>query len=300
MRFINFALLILLCIFLFYGCSVNRQDSTSMSSSCVIDTSEDNSMNNSAIEEIIEISTPYIGISGNAIWDMIIFNDYLYIGAGDFDKNATASVAYRYDLLNNKWEVCGYIPDEQINRFVVLDNQLVIPGIDPIEDWSFGNYYVLQDDTFITERILPNAIHNFDIVEYDGVLFFALGVSSGKYPLLKYENGDFQEIQLIGENGELIITDSFKEVRIYDLFVLNESLYAYVQLDSTASVYKYNGTALVYYSNYNNKIIIGGFSYVPILEKVVHKDELYFTTGLLYTTKDMKNLKDITPKTSIM
>ena len=130
----------------------------------------------------------------------------------------------------------------------------------------------------------------------NGVLFFALGVSSGKYPLLKYENGDFQEIQLIGKNGELIITDSYKEVRIYDLFVLNESLYAYVQLDSTASVYKYNGTALVYYSNYNNKIIIGGFSYVPILEKVVHKNELYFTTGLLYTTKDMKNLKDITPK----
>ena len=295
MKLTTLILLSVMCLSLSCGCSLNPPNNISSEPTEANNTSESNSTNESAADEVIEIDTPYSGVVGNAIWDMKIWKDYLYIGAGDFDKNATVSIAYKYDMQNNKWESCGNIPDEQINRFVVLHNQLIIPGIDPARDWNIGNYYVLQGNTFTTMRTLPNAIHNFDIAEYDGVLFFALGVSSGNSPLLKYVDGDFEAIELIGQNGKTLLTDSYREVRIYDLFVLDESLYAYVQLDSNKSIYRYNGTALVYYSNYDNKIVVGGFSYVPILEKKVYKGELYFTTGLLYSTKDMKDLKDITP-----
>lgn len=70
----------------------------------------------------------------HVIWDMKIWDGCLYIGAGDFDKNHSPGVAMRYRFETNEWESCGTIPDEQIGRFIVLENQLMIPGVDPTED----------------------------------------------------------------------------------------------------------------------------------------------------------------------
>jgi len=245
--------------------------------------------------EVIEISSPYTGLNGNAVWDMKIYNGHLYIGAGNYDKNTSVDTAYRYDLSRKVWEACGQIPDEQIGRFVVLNDQLVLPGIDPVGDWSLGNYYVLQNDSFATIRTIPNAIHNFDIVEYDNKLFFGLGVSSGNYPVA-FQNGDkYKEISFVDKNGNPLSTKEYKEIRAYDLVVLNSSLYALVQLDSSRYIYKYNGINFEYYCDYNHRIIVGGYSLVPLLEKQILKDTLFFTTGLLYKTENMKDLQDITP-----
>lgn len=245
---------------------------------------------------VVRIATPYAGVNGNAIWDMKVFDGYLYIGAGDYDKNLTVQTAYRLSLATEKWEACGNIPDEQISRFVELDGQLVLPGIDPTDNWNYGNYYVLDGDSFRTVREIPNAVHTFDIVSYEGCYFYGIGVTSGSPVVMREKDSrDYSPVPFFGKDGQPVSTAGRTAIRAYDLFALESGLYAYAHFDEVHAVYRFDGAAFQYYSDYSRKLVYGGFTYVPIPEKVTVGDTVYFTTGLLYATEDMKNLRDITP-----
>lgn len=269
-----------------FGSACNNQSEESV---IIHETSEE------PIAVVSEIALPYQELCGNSVWDLKLFDGYLYIGAGDYDKNYTVNQAYRYNLNQSTWEICGSIPDEQIGRFLEIDEKLVIPGFDPTGDWSLGNYYELENDSFVTHRVIPNGIHNFDIVKYNDCYFYGLGVSGGNLPVVKEENETFSPVPFIDKAGEPLLTNEFREIRAYDLIVLNNQLYAFIKLDDKKYIYKYNGAEFVYFSDYTGKIVVGGFGYTPILQKCVFEDTLYFTTGLLYCTNDMKNLKYISP-----
>lgn len=270
------------------------------STACNHESNESNISKNETSEETVivvsEIDLPYTALCGNSIWDLKLFNECLYIGAGDYDKNYTVEQAYRYNINKSIWEECGNIPDEQIGRFLDIDRKLIVPGFDPTSDWSLGNYYELENDSFVTHRVIPNGIHNFDIVKYRDCYFYGLGVPSGNLPVVKEDNQVFSTVSFLNKDGNTLSTNDFREVRAYDLIVLNDELYAFIQLDGQKYVYKYNGDEFVYLSDYTRKIVVGGFGYTPMLDKCVLNDTLYFTTGLLYSTTDMKNLKYISPE----
>lgn len=279
------------------ACSEQPADTSSLYSEALSEISEQ-----SIAEEydpvIAEIAAAYQSNALRVIWDMKLWDGCLYVGAGDYDKNASPGVAKRYNLSEQKWEVCGKIPDEQIGRFTVLDGTLMIPGIDPTEDWSLGNYYVLKNGEFEMERVLPGGIHNFDLALYDGTLFAALGVSSGSFPVVARKAGDeeFTFVEFVDKNGDVLSTAGFREVRVYDFFQTDGGLYALLQLDGNRYIYRYDGNRFVYHTSWNNKIVVKGYAYVPVLEKLTVGKTVYFATGLLFETTDMKNYRDITPK----
>ncbi len=278
--------ILLLRLLMLSACSEQSVDTSSLYSEAVSD----------AIEKF-EIAPAYPSNALRVIWDMKLWDGCLYVGAGDYDKNISPVVAKRYDLPKKRWETCGNIPDEQIGRFIVLDGKLIMPGIDPTEDWSLGNYYVLENGVFETRRVLPGGIHNFDLALHDGTLFAGIGVLSGGFPVVARKAGgeEFTPIEFVDKNGDILFTSKFREVRVYDFFEVDGELYALLQLDGDRYIYKYDGNRFAYHTSWSNKIVVKGYAYVPVLEKVTVGKTVYFTTGLLFKTTDMKNYRDITP-----
>lgn len=158
----------------------------------------------------------------------------------------------------NEWESCGTIPDEQIGRFIVLEDRLMIPSFDPREDLSLGNYYVLKENGFTTRRVLPNGIHCFDLAKYDRQFFAALGVSPGNTPVVSAENdnGRFQSVPFIGADGCPLSTKAFTRVRAYDFLTIGETLYTVVKLDANLQAYLDAGAAIYKNKNCNDKEIL--------------------------------------------
>ncbi len=236
------------------------------------------------ITEYEIINNPYKDLSNNAKnpWDMIIFDGYLYVGAGDYDKNISPKNAYRYHFEAEAWEECGEIPDEQIDRFIVIDNQLYIPGTDPTEGWAYGNFFRLENDKFVKYRTLPNAIHTFDLVEYQGKLFAGIGRSDGKFPVLVSEDGGetFKDVPFSG-------TEELEDERVYQLFVFKENLYALCG----KQIFEYKDDEFVLNSDWTDKYYRGYEFYTRIPAEAVFKDMLFFTSGYLYRCEEIEDIK---------
>ena len=80
------------------------------------------------------------GDTARAPWDMILYKGRLYLGHGDFDKNAGPISVYSYDPKSGSFTESPKLPEEEFNRFLLLDGKPCLPGIDPKEDWTLGNY----------------------------------------------------------------------------------------------------------------------------------------------------------------
>ncbi|MBQ4116012.1 MAG: hypothetical protein IJD37_01410, partial [Clostridia bacterium] len=98
------------------------------------------------IVDYVELGVPSmqsfeVDTASRCPWDMIIWDEKVYIGSGDYGSNAGPVDIWCYDIQESTWKNSGTVPDEEISRFCVVDNALVAPGIDPTEDWSYGNYY---------------------------------------------------------------------------------------------------------------------------------------------------------------
>ncbi len=262
--------------------------------------SEESSIEESSEEEIFQkepqiitefeiIDNPYKELSNNGKnpWDMVIFNGCLYVGAGDYDKNVSPKNAYRYDLEAEIWEECGAIPDEQIDRFIVINDELYIPGTDPTEGWAYGNFFRLENDSFVKYRTLPKAIHTFDLVEYQDKLFAGIGRSDGKFPVLvSKDNGEsFKDIPFSG-------TEELEDERVYQLFVFKERLYA---LCGT-QIFEYNGDKFEFNCNWTDKYYRGYEFYTRIPAEVVYKDMLFLTSGYLYRCEEIEDIKFVGKK----
>ena len=234
-------------------------------------------------------------------WDMILFDGELYVGSGDYDKNAGPVFVMKYNSETGVWENTGELPDEQINRFCIIDGKLTIPGTDPQEDWTLGNYYVLQDGIWTVVRNIPYAIHNFDMVEYNGEIFAGLGVSSGYYPVAVSSDGGvtFEMVEMY-KNGEKLDTSDKSYIRVYDLVVFDDVLYAFYRVngdDETRyfELYRFNTETRVfeYMDDLSDDIKQIKISYDLVRAKVNFNNRLYFSTGLLYQTDDMQNFEKV-------
>ena len=247
--------------------------------------------------EVTEIGIPYSSLPAQARipWDLFLYDGYLYVGAGNYNDNLSPKQFMRYHITESVWENCGIVSDEQIARFLLIGEELMVPGIDPTGDWSRGNYYVLEGNEFSIQRVIPDAIHTFDMVEYDGKIFTGDGVHGGKFPVsvAQSQTQDFIRVPFYKE-GNLLDTSANTEVRVYDFFVCNNTLYAFLTLDAERTIYRYDGEAFVYDNKWSNKIVLlRDDTHVPIRAKGNLNGNIYFTTGILYVTKDMKNLSAV-------
>lgn len=189
------------------------------------------------------------GTVANCAWDLKLWNGKLYRGAGDYDKNSGSTVMLAYDIANRRWEVTGTANDEAIHRFVEIDGKLYAPGIDPTEDWVLGNYYVLNGERWTKIRNLPNGIHNYDMVEFDGKIFAGLGVSAPNSPVvMSTDKGQTFSFVPLYKDGKQVDTTGMTYIRVYEYMVFNDQLYAYVTLDSDRGIYRFEGDKMVWVS----------------------------------------------------
>ncbi len=231
------------------------------------------------------------GDMARCAWDMVAYDGKIYFGSGDYDVNKGPADIWCYDIENESWLLSGTVPDEEVSRFRFLGGALTAPGTDPKEDWALGNYYVLENGTWVPHRVLPGGIHNFDMVEYKGMLFAGMGVVGGEYPIARSTDGGegFEQIE-IRKDDAVLDTSAYTIVRCYDFFVLNGALYATLTSDSLYELYRYDDAegCFVYHSDWKEKIKISRYKYASIGEKLTLGNTLYFTAGNLYVATDMK------------
>lgn len=242
------------------------------------------------------------GIRARTAWDVEIYDGKLFVGAGDYDANSGPVPIYCYDLQTGGWIHSGTVADEQADLFLILQDTLMVPGCDPRQDWTYGNIYRYEDGTWNTYRNIPGGIHQFDIAEYDGMLFVGLGVANGQYPIaVSYDGGQtFSQVTMY-ENGLPLDTDSptgtSLQIRVYDFFILNDQLYAiYFRNDGTERtfhIYQYQNGAFHYYSDMKQSLTFRRTNYKLCTAKAELYGTMYLSTGNLYMTQDMITLTPI-------
>ena len=229
--------------------------------------------------------------------DAVFYDGKLYIGSGDYGVNTAPTDIWCYDEKKEKWINSGSVRDETIGRFVEIDGKIVAPGTDPRDDWTFGNYYVLEEDGWQTIRTIPGGIHNFDMVKFGGKLFVALGVLQGEMPVACSSDGGktFERVPFY-KDGKLIDTTGEGNVRVYELFTLKGKLYALYREDKENVVYdlyRYDGTSFVFDNKWSGKLKSTGYGFNIVNGKFERDGRLFFATGYLYVTEDMNVMTQI-------
>ncbi|NOT84516.1 MAG: hypothetical protein HOP02_06980 [Methylococcaceae bacterium] len=168
-----------------------------------------------------------------------MFDNNIFLAAGNSSNHGPASNAgpvpiVVLDPATHQFTEEGLVDDEQIDSYVILNKQLYIPGHDPREDWSLGNYYKrLETGTWKKIRTIPDALHNYAMVLQNDTLFAALGIKKGGAVAVSQNQGDTWAISLI------------TEARIYGFLQLHNKLYAVNSLKGNVEnnfIYEYQGS----------------------------------------------------------
>ena len=255
-------------------------------------------------EEYVELGIPSSdrydkGARAACPWDLFFHEDVLYVSAGDYDKNAGPIEVWGFDTRLEEWVNTGTLTDEEVSKFLFLGDVLTVPGTDPQGDWSHGSYYQLKDGEWVTSNNVPDGIHMFDMVEYEGALFAGLGVLPGKSPIARSLDGgkSFSPIQM-KRDGALLDTSLYETVRVYDFFLCGGELYALFIYGTSAlsfDLFRYTDGAFAYVSDMRANVSFLNISSKLTNAKVSFKDKLFFTTGYLYTSEDMKSFTRLEP-----
>lgn len=240
-------------------------------------------------------------------WDVEVYNNRLYVGSGDYDKNAGPVNMFYYDIKGEKWVDDGYLPDEEISRFFVFDGKLFACGIDPKDDWSYGNFYTCDGGEWQTNRNIPGGIHNFDMVQFEGKLFAGLGVSETDFPAAVSSDGGKTWSQLpFYRDGKPINDVKDSVVRVYDFFVFKNKLYAHYRIfdgeTGRSEIYLYKDGRFEFYNTFLKGIKYKKTSYHYLNQKLEFNGKQFIADGYLYSTEDMITAEkiELKPNTNIV
>lgn len=154
------------------------------------------------------------------IWTMHLFNDAIYLGAGNAandgpSPNAGPVPVIRYEPTGKRFITEGSVDDEQIDLYREIDGQLFIPGFDARESARLGNYYKRNPDgTWKKFRNLPNVLHVFDMISHQGQWFAAAGTPQGAAVAISTDKGVSWKLTYLGEKQ-----------RVYNLLEIDGVLY---------------------------------------------------------------------------
>jgi hypothetical protein len=133
------------------------------------------------IQDFIELNTEKLGHANftHDLFDLAVFEDRLYLGYGDatlnLGQNTPIEVRYFFDPEIPEHLHDFVVDEEQIDRFRIEDNVLLIPGVDATEDGFMGNAYVHPEGGEWTKsRTLEGGWHVHDIAR-SGEDLFAVG-----------------------------------------------------------------------------------------------------------------------------
>ncbi len=155
------------------------------------------------------------------VWDMQLWEDKIYLGYGNSSNKGPAPNAgpvhvIAYHPQSGCFRTEFTVDEEQVDRYRIIGNHLFIPGHDPLEPWDWGNFYYLIDGGWKKNRTIPLAIHTYDILQFKGDLYAALGTTQGGAIARSMDNGKTWENFLLPEVK-----------RVYELFILGGKLYAH-------------------------------------------------------------------------
>ncbi len=148
------------------------------------------------------------------IWDMVVFEKMIFLASGNSSNQKPGCNAgpvpvirlepetetFTLELLTARVEATGqqqrfsakYIPEEQINHFRPISQQLFFPGIDPTQNWRWGNFYRRQKQGWLQYRTLENTVHTYDLRYFGGKFFAAV---------LRFINRRFRPYVAISADG---------------------------------------------------------------------------------------------------
>lgn len=248
--------------------------------------------------------------------DIISFEGSIYIGGGDDENNSGSVPLYAYNEHDKCWHVVSKeVPEEKIKRFQIIEDTLMFGGADPIEDWSFGNFYFLKGNTLQKRRTIPFGAHNYDLAGYNGKLYIGIGSTPNPvenvWPaLFSEDNGDtFQPIPF-SKNGKELDIKNMPIARVYNIFEYNNKLYCtlYVKsddgdrndfelycLDKSESIFEYAEDLSFFTQNnrYNPRDFVSVFEYSEQL-MIINENGLYSTNDFTkYSVPDVCGVEHI-------
>ncbi len=107
----------------------------------------------------------------------------IYVGCGDYGLNRGPIDIWSFDPADRKRPVDFVreitVEDEAVSVFRVYRDTLYVPGIDPREDWKWGNLFFKRDGVWQKRRTIPNGVHTFDVAVWGQSLWVACGTESG-------------------------------------------------------------------------------------------------------------------------
>lgn len=245
-------------------------------------------------------------------WDMTIFDDRLYIGCGDFNRNTGESPVLSCPLNDlGNWTAEYTIPDEQVGRFVNINGVLTIPGFDPLKRPEYGSYYERIDGEWVQQEKLPDGLHNFDMAWFQGRMYAAIGADDGSSPLAYTEDGETYLPMPLVKNGVEFVGEAGSVARSCNLYVLGDQLYAdfwYTATETaktTFEMYHYDPDkdCFEYVADLKTSTHGGMYSSagLPLWEKTAVNDKMFLTTGYLYYTTDFVKYTQVNmPKDAIV
>ena len=119
----------------------------------------------------IGIPNPEKTHAARRINEIFAFDDRLYIGQGDAVVNTGPTDVIFYNFETGRFRTEFTVNEEAIYRYQSIDGQLMIPGVDAVEDRRFGNLYIRTDTGWIKLQTIPNAVHINSLVSFRNRLF---------------------------------------------------------------------------------------------------------------------------------
>lgn len=115
---------------------------------------------------------------GRNVWDMQRFGGVIHLGHGDSIDNLGPIPIWQIDPVTGALAKEFTTSEEQVDEFRVLNGELYVPGHDPRDNLTLGNFYRMETGGWVKHRTIPNGAHTFDLEWHDGRLFAALGSDS--------------------------------------------------------------------------------------------------------------------------
>ncbi len=130
------------------------------------------------IQDYIETNTEILGDDSflKAIYDLAVYQDRMYLGYGDANenlgRNTPIELRYWYEAEPGALETDFTVDEEQVGRYRVSDDLMMVPGEDATEDDLMGNAYTLPlGGSWFKSRTLEYAWHVHDIARMGETLY---------------------------------------------------------------------------------------------------------------------------------
>lgn len=229
-------------------------------------------------------------------WDIKVWNGKVYRGAGDYDKNSGATTILSYDIATHTWDASYKAKDEAIHGFVEINGTLCAPGIDAQENWTYGNYYILDEKgNWQKQRNLPNGVHNFDMIESNGKIFAGLGTETvGDTVAVSSDGGKSFVFAPLYKDGNPYDLSKFDHSRTYEFATLNGTVYALIGLypksgSTVWGIYRYEDGKMHYMAEGRTLLDGTEFSRKYFGGTFELNGTCYLTARRLYAIQDFSN-----------